>query len=111
MKEEKILGKIDYAEFGMFSDRSFMMGLILGFSLKGGSSHISTTNYTVNISKACRWESGNRSEAIEKIVDDVHDILVAAKVDTVSELIGKPVMVTIDENNTFKDFRILTEVL
>lgn len=40
----------------------------------------------------------------------VNDILKAAKVNYVSELINKPVEVTI-ENNTFKNFRILTEVL
>ena len=40
----------------------------------------------------------------------INDILKAAKANYVSELINKPVEVII-ENNAFKDFRILTEVL
>lgn len=111
MCEEKILGKIDYAEFGLLNAYPFMIGLQLGFSLEGGSSHIASTKHTVNISKECKWKGENRNEAIAGMVDDVNTILTDAKVKTVSELIGKPVEVTIDENNTFKDFRILKEVL
>lgn len=48
--------------------------------------------------------------AVTQTIEFVNDILKAAKVNYVSELINKPVEVTI-ENDTFKDFRILTEVL
>lgn len=51
-----------------------------------------------------------REAAIAKSIEEVNRILEDAKVNYVSELINKPVEVTI-ENNTFKDFRILTEVL
>ena len=66
--------------------------------------------YTVNISPECKWGEFSRADAIVKTVEFVNKILKDAKVNYVSELINKPVEVTI-ENNTFKDFRILTEVL
>ena len=43
-------------------------------------------------------------------VDKIYQILQDAKVNYVSQLVNKPVEVVI-EKNTFKDFRILTEVL
>ena len=52
----------------------------------------------------------NREESITKSVEEVNQILKDAKVNYVSELVNKPVEVTM-ENNTFKDCRILTEVL
>ena len=44
------------------------------------------------------------------MIEDLDLILQDAKVVYVSQLINKPVEVEI-EDNTFKDFRILTEVL
>lgn len=66
--------------------------------------------YCENISDNCDWKNSNREEAITKTVDKVNEILKEAKCKWVSELIGKPVEVTI-EDSLFKDFRILTEVL
>ena len=66
--------------------------------------------YTVNISPECKWEEFSRVDTIVKTVEFVNKILKDAKVNHVSELINKPVEVLI-ENNMFKDFRILTEVL
>lgn len=106
----KILGKITKAEYGMISDYPFWFGLQLYFSLGDGTSIGCGGRYTINISKECRWEESERSEAITNSVEEVHKILNDAKVNYVSQLVGKPVEVEI-ENNTFKDFRILTEVL
>lgn len=107
--EEKLLGKIDYAEFGLYPDRPFLYGLMLGFSFPGeGVSD--GGKYTVNISPNCRWEESERQEAITKQAEHLRDILKDAKCNYVSELKNKPVEVII-QNNTFKSFRILTEVL
>lgn len=106
---EKLLGKIDFAEFGTIRDYPFLIGLQLGFSM-GGTGVMDGGRYTVNINPNCRWKNGERSEAITKTVEKINSILKDAKVHYVSELINKPVEVTI-EDNTFKDFRILTEVL
>lgn len=65
---------------------------------------------TVNIDKQCRWEESERTAAVTVSVENVYQILKDAKVNYVSQLINKPVEVLI-EKNTFKDFRILTEVL
>ena len=106
---EKLLGKIDLVEYGIVTDYPSFMGLILGFTMSGYEV-MSGMKYTVNISPECRWEEAERQDAITKNVEFINGILKDAKVKYVSELIGKPVEVTI-ERNVFKDFRILTEVL
>ena len=105
-----ILGKIDFAEYGTFRDHPFLMGLQLGFKLADGCGVMDGGKYTINMSKECRWERAERSAAITVEADRIYELLKAAKVNYVSELVNKPVEVTI-ERNCFKDFRILTEVL
>lgn len=105
----KELGKITFAEFGTIRDYPFLIGLQLGFSM-GGSGVMDGGKYTVNISPECKWKELNREATITKSIEEVDRILKDAKVNYVSELVNKPVEVTM-ENNTFKDFRILTEVL
>lgn len=107
---EKMLGKIDSAEFGMVKDMGFLMGLILWFSA-GGCGVGDCKTYTANISKECKWEHRSRTETFAKIIDDISGILSDAKVNYVSELVGKPVEITIGDDNCLKSFRILTEVL
>lgn len=106
---EKRLGKIISAEFGVYGDGPWLVGLQLGFSTPGlllddGGS------YVINISPACRFSEEERREAITLMVDSVHKVLTDANVSYISELIGKPVEITIDDLE-FTDFRILTEVL
>ena len=109
MAIEKRLGKVDFAEYGTIRDYPFLIGLQLGFSM-GGCGVMDGGRYTVNITHECRWGENERLEAVTKSVEDVHKILNDAKVNYVSELVGKPVEVTLD-SNCFKEFRILTEVL
>ena len=106
----KILGKITFAEYGTVKDYPFLMGLQLGFKLGDGTNVMDDGSNTVNISKEGRWEEAEREAAITVNIEKVYEILKDAKVNYVSELINKPVEVTIDKN-CFKDFRILTEVL
>lgn len=106
---EKELGKITFAEYGTISDYPFLIGLQLGFEF-GGSSVMDGGKHTVNIGKACKWTEKERSVAVTETVERVYEILKAAKVNYVSELIGKPVEVTLD-GGWYVDFRILTEVL
>lgn len=106
---EKFLGKIDFAEFGTLPERPFLMGLHLGFQMSG-QGVCSGGKYTVNISEQCRWTNSEREHAITLSLECLAQILKEAKVNYVSELLNKPVKVTID-NNHFSDFRILTEVL
>lgn len=106
----KILGKIDFAEYGTIKDYPFLIGLQLGFKLGDGCGIMDGGKYTVNIDKECRWEESERTTAVTVSIENIYQILKDAKVNYVSQLVNKPVEVTI-ENNTFKDFRILTEVL
>ena len=106
---EKILGKIDFAEYGTIRNYPFLMGLQLGFSFNN-SGVADGGKYTINMSKSCKWDRQERETMITKRADEIYELLKASKCNYVSELKGKPVEVTI-ENNTFKDFRILTEVL
>lgn len=105
----KFLGKIVFAEYGTVRDYPYLMGLQLEFSMQCGNCGCGK-RYTVNISEDCNWEESDRKVSITASVDKVHDILTDAKVNYVSELKGKPVEVVL-ENSTFKDFRILKEVL
>lgn len=105
----KELGKITFAEFGTVRDYPFLIGLQLGFRMDG-SAVMDGGKYTVNISPECKWKKMNREATIIKSIEKVNRILEDAKANYVSELLNKPVEVTI-EDNTFKDFRILTEVL
>lgn len=107
--KEKRLGKINFAEFGMMKDYPFLVGLQLGFSMNN-TEVMDGGEYTVNLSPSCNWKEKNREEIITRSVEAVERILKDAKVSYVSQLIGKPVEVTI-EDNCFHDFRILTEVL
>ncbi len=106
---EKILGKIDFAEFGKIKDHPFLVGLQLGFSFKRGGV-MDGGKYTVNTCPACKWSKEEREATITKSVENIEKILKDANCCYVSELINKPVEVTI-ENGAFSDFRILTEVI
>lgn len=109
MGEEKILGKIDFAEYGSFKDRPFLLSLQLGFSFPHGGV-MDGGKYTLNLSDSCRWDDDSRKEAIFEQALFLRDLLKEAKCNYVSELVGKPVEVTL-QNNRFQYFRILTEVL
>lgn len=105
----KELGKITFAEFGTSKAYPFLIGLQLCFKIESGGIG-DGGKYTVNISPECKWEELNREATITKYIEEVDRILEDAKVNYVSELLNKPVEVTM-EGNTFKDFRILAEVL
>ena len=109
--ERKVLGKIKSAEFGKISDYPIYMGLLLEFTFDGNCHVGDGGMFTTNMSKGCIWSSAEeRRLAIEERMDAVYKLLNDAKVRTVSQLKNKPVEITV-ENNMFKNFRILTEVL
>lgn len=106
---KKCLGKIERAEYGKIADYPFLMGLKLDFRFENGGVG-DGGKYTVNMSKDCKWEARERATAIEENADFIYKLLQDAKTTNVSGLKNKPVEVTL-EDNCFKDFRILTEVL
>ena len=104
----KFLGKITSAEFGVDRDYYYDFGLYLTFRIDALSV---SGMYVANINPKCKYATPTgRQDAVLAMAEQVAAIFKAAKVTKVSELVGKPVEVTI-EKRTFKDFRILTEVL
>lgn len=107
---EKVLGKITEVEFGLCSDRPFLMGIHFSFSLGNGGGVGDGYKYTINMSEECRWNQIERSDAIVKSIERIQNWLKDAKVHNVSQLLNKPVEVSL-KHDCFYDFRILTEVL
>lgn len=109
--ERKYLGKIVKAEFGTHRDRPFLMGLQLEFRFDGNSGVNCGGRHLINVNEQCKWDSEEqKNTAFQKVLKDLHVILKEAKANAVSELVGKPIEITI-ENQMYKSFRILTEVL
>lgn len=106
---EKMLGKITRAEFGRYDPCSFLFGFQLEFSFESGGVG-DGGKYTWNTSEECKWSRQEKLDVIEKMMNLVNRTLGDAKVDYVSQLVGKPVEVTFT-NWAFEDFRILTEVI
>lgn len=100
------LGKITSAEFGLVRDYPCVMGLKLRFKFGEGSCVGDGWTYTVNMNPG----SDDRKTKLEERADGLYQLLKAAKCQNVSDLKGKPVELTLDDN-TFKSMRILTEVL
>lgn len=106
----KMIGEITSAEFGTVQYKPFLMGLKLEFRLTDGTVIGNSGKYIVSTTTAYELSSDGRRKRITAMVDAIRGVLKDSKVNNVSDLIGKPVEVTM-ENNIFKDFRILTEVL
>ena len=111
--EEKVLGKITVAKFGLGGYQDAMIGLHVCFEF-GGSGVCDTKSYwdsnVIECSDHCKWTEEDRSAAYADIMRFVSDTLSAAKVSEVSQLVGKPVEVTM-KGNTLESWRVLTEVL
>lgn len=107
---EKVLGKIKDVDVQLIG--GCFLGIDFTFSLDGGSRGIgSGGKYTVNTNKRCKYDGvEERNEVYAKSLEYIRRFLKEAKVDRVQQLKNLPVEVTI-ENQIFKDFRILTEVL
>ena len=107
---EKVLGKIKNVDVQLI--RGCFLDIDFTFSLEGGGSGVgSGGKYTVNTNEQCKWKNKQEElEAYKKAMSDIKDFLKEAKVDKVSKLKNMPVEVEL-ENRTFKDFKILTEVL
>jgi len=107
---EKRLGKIESVEYGLI--RGFMLGIDFTFKMDG-SGIGSGGCYSFNMSEHtehCTWTIEERNAYAITIQRQIKEWLSLAKVTNVSQLKNVPIEVTM-ENRTFKEFRILTEVL
>lgn len=113
--EEKVLGKIKDISFGITGYNDMMLGYSIEFSLDGGSSGVATSEGFLDYNRVkhnerCKWTEEERDIGMVDMLKRLSDVLKQAKVNTVDKLKNIPVEVTL-EGNTFKSWRVLTEVL
>lgn len=116
MSIEKYLGKISSVRFGNgvgYQEANF--GIEFEFSFDGGgvgdcARYSVWSPSKVSWSQHCKWTEQDRDEKFIEICRYIDTLLYDAKVNDVYKLKGIPVEISV-ENRTFKDFRILKEVL
>jgi hypothetical protein len=113
---EKKLGKIESVKFGHVGYQDAMLGLDLTFSFNGGGigtgglKGLTWDPELIECTKYSKWTEEDRDFHFAEHMRYISKLLNDAKVNDVYKLKGIPVEITI-ENRTFKDFRVLTEVL
>ena len=107
-KTTKVLGKIEQVEFGIPNDRPYLFGLTLCLATSESSGVV--THIFANM-RGAKWH--NEYTEVIRMNKEVYNLLESAKVQTIDELVGKPVEMIFKEDfvRTLVSFRILTEVL
>ena len=108
------LGKIESIKFGLFDHSKLGLIIDFKFNLCCGVSDITNLIWdpeSVKVDKYTNWTESDRDKKLAEIMRYISKLLSEAKVDDITKLAGKPVEVTIDEFNSLKSWRILTEVL
>ena len=112
----KQLGKISTVKFGHVGYQDAMLGIELSFEFPGGgigtggSPGLTWDPELMERSKHAKWTEEDRDKSFAEHMRYVSKLLKEAKVNDVYKLKGIPVETEIEQNQ-FKDFRILTEVL
>jgi hypothetical protein len=110
---EKILGKIESVKFGLggYQDSQLGLSVILGNGSWGvGDFKGNWDAERIKWSEHCKWTEEDRTIGYSETMRYLSKLLKDAKVDSVDKLKGIPVEVTLDDN-TLKEWRVLTEVL
>ena len=110
---EKKLGKIESVRFGHggYQDACIGLSVTLGNGSWGvGDSRANWDAEQIKWSEHSKWTEEDRDGWYAEIMRYVSSLLKDAKVNSVDQLKGKPVEVTLDDNQ-LKSWRILTEVL
>lgn len=104
---KKVIGKITSAEFGLLKKYPFLLGLQLRFSFEPGIAEDYGTS-TRDFSEENEWKDIDGFEITEDKNEYIIRILKEAKVNYVSQLIGKSVEIIFDKKGVF-DFYMLAE--
>ena len=110
---EERLGKISSVSFGFGGYQDAQIGLWLQFEGESwGVTGAVNGGWSTSIkwSEHCKWTEEGRTKSYAELVREISDLLLVAKVDSVDELLHKPVMVTFD-GMMLTEWRILKEVL
>ena len=110
MSEHKKLGRIRCARFGMGGYQDAMFGLTLDFDLKGCGVGTFYGYWATERSEYCKWTEDERLLALGKVCMKLAELLQQCGGNSVGDLVGKPVEVTLD-GNRLASWRLLTEVL
>jgi hypothetical protein len=109
----KMLGKISKVSFGLGGYQDAMIGIHFSFSSTGMGVSTTKSYWDANLIKVneyTKWTEEKRKKEYAAIMYYISDLLKKAKVQDVMQLTNIPVELTF-EDNTLKDWRILTEVL
>ncbi len=113
--KEHILGKITKARYGFGGYQGAMIGLELEFGTPvwsvGDGIYGGWAYGIVDPDKHSKWGEEERSKQVLEMTKTICKILKDAKVDSISELVGKPVEIACEGWNKNISWRILTEVL
>lgn len=110
MAIENVLMKIESVTLGSGGYQGAMFGVSFTFSTKSTGIGTFWGAWGGKRSDHAKWTEQDRLNQLGEMCLKIDKLLTEAKVSSLDKLKGIPVEVTI-ENNTFKDFRILTEVL
>ena len=111
MKNE--LGKIESVFFGLGGYQDSMIGLHTTFISDRccfKDSKCAWDSESIKWSDTCKWSEYDRDKQYSELLRYVSKLLSDAKVNSIDKLKNIPVELTF-ENNTLKEWRILTEVL
>jgi hypothetical protein len=113
--KEHILGKITKATFGFGGYQGAMIGLELDFETSvwsiGDGIYGGWAYGMIDPDKNTKWNEEDRSKQVVEMTKTICEILKDAKVDSISELVGKPIEIASEGWNNNVSWRILTEVL
>jgi hypothetical protein len=110
------IGKIQkvYFGFGGYQDVQIGLFLVLGSDKESWGVHTGIEggwSTKVDCSEHCKWTETDRDGQYATMVRKIQDVLKAAKVESVDQLLGKPIEAMFKDFNTLHDWRILEEVL
>lgn len=108
---EDRIGKIQEVRFGIGGYNDAQMGLTVTLgSAKGSWGVMSFKGFWSDRSPGAQWSESDQDVRFAEVVRYIRDLLRAAKVESLDQLVGKPVLVTFDGTD-LKAWRILEEAI
>ena len=107
---EKVLGKITRATFGFGGYQDVQFGFSVTLMGEGSGCADFKGFWADDPSEGAQWTTEDRAGYWNAMLLELYDTLVDAKVQTVDQLVGKPVEI-VYEDRMLKSWRILKEVL
>lgn len=112
MKTDKKIGKIQGVYFGHGGYQDAMIGISFELGSDKDSWRVGDFwgAWSIERSEYAKWSEADRIKQLGEMCMKINALLNSAKKDDINKLKGIPVEV-IFENNTLKEWRVLTEVI